>query len=113
MRKDNRLVRLHAAPPNKSNAFWLEHLSDFDWRCSRLITCAIKVPQEQNETSRRGQALQLLKIGCESLDDDTLYSHWLDPVMTSTRCVACVYSNDSIPIMLTNLRFYNSKAFLV
>ncbi len=47
--------------PDKSNAFWLEHLSDFDRRCSRLtITCAIKVPWEQNETSRRGQALQLL-----------------------------------------------------
>ncbi len=57
-------------PPDKSNAFWLEHLSDFDRRCSRLkITCAIKVPREQNETSRLGQALQLLKIGCESLDD--------------------------------------------
>ncbi len=23
-------------PPDKSNAFWLEHLSDFDQRCSRL-----------------------------------------------------------------------------
>ncbi len=81
--------------PDKSNAFWLEHLSDFDRHCSCLtITRAIKVPREQNETSRWGQALQLLKIGCESLDDDTLYSHWSDAVITSTRCVACVYSNN-------------------
>ncbi len=60
--------------------------------CSRLtITCTIKVPREQNETSRRSQMLQLLKIGCESHDDDTLYSHWSDSVMTSTRCVACSF----------------------
>ncbi len=40
--------RQESAPPDKSNAFWLEHLSDFDRRCSRLtITCAIKVPREQ------------------------------------------------------------------
>ncbi len=76
---------------DKRNAFWLEHLSDFDRRCSRLtITYAIKVPQEQIETSRRGQVLQLFKIGCESLDNDTLYSHWSDSVMTSTR-VACLF----------------------
>ncbi len=38
-------------PPDKSNAFWLEHLSDFDRRCSCLtITCVFKVPREQNET---------------------------------------------------------------
>ncbi len=55
----------------------------FDRRC-------IKLPREQNETSPRGQALQLLKIGCESLDDDTLYFHWSDSVMTSTTCVACL-----------------------
>ncbi len=86
-------------PPDKSNAFWLGHLSDFDRRCSRLtITCAIKVPREQNETSRQGQALHLLKISCESLDDDMLHSHWSDSVITSTRCVAC---------------FYNSKCILV
>ncbi len=54
---------LASLPYQKSNAFWLEHLSDFDRRCSRFtITCAIKVPREQNETSRRGQVLQLLKI---------------------------------------------------
>jgi len=59
-------------PPDKSNAFWLENLSDFDRRCSRLtITYAIKVLREQNETSCLGQGLQLLKIGCEILDDDT------------------------------------------
>ncbi len=53
-RRKNRL------PPDKSNAFWLEHLSDFDRRCSRLtITCVIKVPREQNETSRRGQTLEV------------------------------------------------------
>ncbi len=70
-------------PPDKSNAFWLEHLSYFDRCCSRLtITCATKVPREQNQTSRRGQALQLLKIVCDSLDDDTLYSHWSDSVMS-------------------------------
>ncbi len=68
-------------PPDKSNAFWLEHLSYFDHRCSHLmITCAIKEPREQNETSRWGQVLQLLKIGCQSLDDDTyciyIYSLW-------------------------------------
>ncbi len=40
--------------PDKSNAFWLEHLSDFDRRL--MVTCAIKVLREQNETSRRGQA---------------------------------------------------------
>ncbi len=96
-------------PPDSSNAFWLGHLSDFDRCCSRLtITCAIKVPREQNETSRLGQALQLLKISCESLDNDTLYSHWLDSVMTSTRCV---YSNNSFPIMLTNLCFITVKLF--
>ncbi len=74
------------------SAFWLEHLSDFDRCCSRLtITCVIKVPREQNETSRRGQALQLLKIGCKILDDETLYSHWSDSVMTSKMCVACLF----------------------
>ncbi len=95
-------------------AFWLEHLSDFDRRCCRLtITCAIKVQREQNETSRRGQVLQLLKIGCESLDDDTLYSHWSESVMTGTTCVVCVYSNNSFPIMLTNRVFITVKLFSV
>ncbi len=66
------------------HSFWLEHLSDFDRCCSHpTIACAIKVPREQNETSRQGQVLQLLKIVCKSLDDDTLYSHWLESVMTS------------------------------
>ncbi len=38
--------RKDRVPPDKSNAFWLEHLSDFDRRCSHLT---ITVPREQNE----------------------------------------------------------------
>ncbi len=33
-------------------------------------------------------------VMCEKkkiLDDDTLYSHWSDSVMTSTTCVACLF----------------------
>ncbi len=92
-------------PPDKSNAFWLEHLSDFDRSCSHLtITCAIKVPWEPNETSRLGQALQLLKIGCESFEDDTLYSHWSD-WWQAWRVLRVYCNNKSV--------FYNSNAFLV
>ncbi len=84
-------------PPDKSNAFWIQNLSDFDWRCSRLtITCAIKVLREQKETSCQIQALQLLKAKGENLDDYTHYSNWLDYVMTSTTCVhTCQHSRFS------------------
>ncbi len=49
--------------------------------------------------------VQLLKIGCGSLNDNTLYSHWLGSVMTSTRCVACVYSNKSVFITVKPFKY--------
>lgn len=35
------------------------------------VTCAIKVPRERFESSRRTQPAQLLKSGCTGSDDDT------------------------------------------
>lgn len=35
------------------------------------VTCAVKVPRERFESSRRTQPAQLLKSGCTGSDDDT------------------------------------------
>ncbi len=68
----NRLVRLHAAP-QRSAAAWQKQCilvrkfvrlwSALQPPCAQMCH-VIKVPWEQTETSRLGQALQLLKISC-------------------------------------------------
>ncbi len=57
------------------------------------------------------QVMQLLKIVCKSLDDDTLCSQWSDSVMmTRTTCVACLFLDKFLyPIFKQNTQNINKN----
>ncbi len=67
---------------------------------------------ERDQQPRPGAAVAQNQL--QSLDDNTLYSHWLDYVMTYTRCVACVYSGwDVKPRSWLSVVIKNPMAILV
>ncbi len=107
----NRLARLHGAP-QRSTAAWQKQCILV--RTSVQLWSALQPPYDRMCHQSTERAKRDQSCSCSKSAAALMKTHFIpigQILWWQSRGVLHVYSYNSIPIMLTNLCFYNSKSF--
>ncbi len=95
-------------PPDKSNAFWLEHFSDFGRRCSRLMITY--VPSKDRESKTR-PAAEVRR--CEKGLAADKHLHFQACTLRLALSDTCTSASDVTQSFLFFILFYLLSIFLI